>query len=69
MTLEEALSKPTISVIEAGKLFFGLGRNSAYEAAKRGDFETIKLGGKIVVPVAPLAERLGLKASIGGKPA
>ncbi len=69
MTLEEALSKPTISVIEAGKLFFGLGRNSAYEAAKRGDFETIKLGGKIVVPVAPLAERLGLRANIGGKAA
>ena len=69
MTVEEALSKPTISVIEAGRLFFGLSRNSAYEAAKRGDFETIKLGGKIVVPVAPLALRLGLRSNIGGKAA
>ncbi|MBB5702120.1 MULTISPECIES: hypothetical protein [Brucella] len=69
MTLEEALSKPTISVVDAGKLFFGLGRNSAYEAAKRGDFQTIRLGGRVVVPVAPLAERLGLRANIGGKAA
>lgn len=63
MTLEEALTKPTISVVDAGKLFFGLGRNSAYEAAKRGDFQTIKVGGRIVVPVAPLAEMVGLRAN------
>ncbi|WP_265975782.1 hypothetical protein [Brucella intermedia] len=66
MTLEEALTKPTISVVDAGKLFFGLSRCSAYEAAKRGDFQTIRMGGKIVVPVAPLAASLGLRANIGG---
>ena len=65
MTLEEALSRPTISVPEAGKLFFGIGRNSAYDAARRGDFETIKIGDRIVVPVAPLAAKLGLQARIG----
>lgn len=65
MTLEEALSRPTISVPDAGALFFGLARNGAYEAARRGDIETIKVGGRIVVPVAPLAARLGLKANIG----
>ncbi|KAB2795925.1 hypothetical protein F9K87_16105 [Brucella anthropi] len=69
MTLEEALTKPTISVVDAGRLFFGLGRCSAYDAAKRGDFQTIKVGGRIVVPVAPLAESLGLRANIGGQPA
>lgn len=69
MTLEEALTKPTISVIDAGKLFFGVGRNLAYAAAKRGDFQTIKVGGRIVVPVAPLAAKLGLRANIGGQPA
>lgn len=66
MTLEEALTKPTISVIDAGKLFFGLSKNSAYDAAKRGDFQTIRVGGRIVVPVAPLAASLGLRANIGG---
>ncbi|AVA21585.1 hypothetical protein NXC24_CH01946 [Rhizobium sp. NXC24] len=65
VTLEEALSKPTISVPEAGKLFFGLARNASYDAAKAGDFQTIKVGGRIVVPVAPLAEKLGLRANIG----
>lgn len=61
MTMEEALSKPTISVPEAGKLFFNLARNASYDAARRGDFQTIKMGGKIVVPVAPIAAQLGLR--------
>lgn len=65
MTLEEALKSPTISVPDAGRLFFGLARNAAYNAAEKGDFETIKIGGRIVVPVAPLAAKLGLQARIG----
>jgi hypothetical protein len=65
MTLEEALSRPTISVPDAGKLFFGLARNAAYEAARKGDIQTIRIGGRVVVPVAPLAQLLGLKANIG----
>lgn len=66
MTLEEALSRPTIPVPDAGKLFFGLSRCAAYDAARRGDIETIKVGGKIVVPVAPLAAKLGLRTTMGG---
>jgi hypothetical protein len=65
VTLDEALSRPTIPVPDAGKLFFGIGRNAAYAAAKRGDFQTIEVGGRIVVPVAPLAAKLGLQARIG----
>lgn len=65
MTLEEALTRPTISVPDAGKLFFGLARNSAYAAAQSGDIPTIKIGGRIMVPVAPLAEKLGLRSTAG----
>lgn len=65
MTIEEALSRPTITVVDAGKLFFGVGRNSAYEAARRGDIPTIKIGRRVMVPVVPLAEKLGLRTSIG----
>lgn len=65
MTLDEALSRPTISVPDAGRLFLGLNTNSSYVAARRGDFETIKIGGKILVPVAPLAAKLGLRTSFG----
>jgi len=62
MTLEEALKEATISVQDAGKLFFGLARNSSYDAAKRGDFgEVIEIGGKIRVPVMPLAKKVGLR--------
>ena len=61
MTLEDALSRPTLSVPNAGAVFFGLSRNGSYEAAKRGDLPTIRIGRKIVVPVAPIAERLGLR--------
>ncbi|MER8455834.1 helix-turn-helix domain-containing protein [Mesorhizobium sp. M1300] len=61
MTLEDALSRATLSVPEAGAVFFGLSRNGSYDAAKRGDFPTIQIGSRIVVPVAPIAERLGLR--------
>lgn len=62
MTLDEALAKATISVPEAGALFFDLSRNGAYEAARRGDIPLIEVGGKKRVPVAPIAEKLGLVA-------
>ena len=63
MALHEALSHPTLSVPNAGAVFYGLSRNGSYEAAKRGDLPTIRIGRKIVVPVAPIAERLGLRSS------
>lgn len=49
LTIEEALSRPTISVQDAGRLFFGLGRNAAYNAAENGDFDTIRVRGRILV--------------------
>ena len=45
-----------ISVPEAGALL-GLSRNSAYEAARRGEIPTIKIGKRILVPLVAL-ERL-----------
>ena len=61
MTLEEALTLATVSVPDAGEVFLGLGRNGSYDAAKRGDIPTIQVGKKIRVPVAIMAERVGLK--------
>ncbi|TPK90556.1 MULTISPECIES: helix-turn-helix domain-containing protein [unclassified Mesorhizobium] len=65
MKLDEALSRPTLSVPDAGAVFYGLSRNGSYEAAKRGDIQTIRIGRKIVVPVAPIAEKLGLRPNLG----
>jgi hypothetical protein len=38
-----------LSVPEAGRLV-GLGRNASYQAAKRRQIPTIRLGGVIIVP-------------------
>jgi excisionase family DNA binding protein len=40
------------SVPEAGRLL-GLSRNGSYEAAKRGDIPTIRIGRLLLVPKAP----------------
>ena len=47
----------TLSVPEAGRIYFDLGMNASYEAAKRGDIPTIKIGGKIRALV-PAIERM-----------
>ena len=55
--------KPTMSVPEAGRRYFGLARNAAYAAAARGDLPTIRVGGRIFVKVAALEKML---AEAGG---
>jgi hypothetical protein len=52
----------TLSVPDAGRRYFNLGRNASYEAARRGDLPTIKIGRLLRVPVVAL-ERLLEKAS------
>ena len=46
-----------ISVQEAGKLL-GISKNSAYAAAHDGTIPTIKIGRRLVVPVAALDRML-----------
>jgi hypothetical protein len=52
----------TMSVPEAGQKYFDLGRNASYEAARRGEIPTIKIGKLLRVPVVAL-ERILEKAS------
>jgi excisionase family DNA binding protein len=52
-----------LEVPEAGRLL-GLGRNASYEAAKRGDIPTIRIGKLIRVPKVAfdrMLERAGAK--------
>ncbi len=51
--------QPTLSVPAAGR-YLGLGRAQAYAAASRGDIPTLRVGRRILVPTAILAQRLGL---------
>jgi hypothetical protein len=48
-TIRDKAERLVYDVPEAGALA-GLGRNASYEAAKRGEIPTLKLGGRIVVP-------------------
>lgn len=58
--LPDPEDRPTISVAEAGAIAFNLGRAASYEAAKRGDLPTIRVGNRLWVPVAQLRAQLGL---------
>lgn len=50
------------SIEEASKLL-GIGRNSAYEAAKTGDLPVIRIGKLLKVPKAALDQMLAAAAS------
>ena len=57
--LDELATQATISVEQAAHVL-GLGRTAAYEAARRGEFPTRRLGRRVVVPVPALLEWLGV---------
>lgn len=60
--LEQVRNHATISVQEAAALI-GIGRTAAYEAARRGELPTRRLGRRLFVPVPALLEWLSLPAS------
>jgi excisionase family DNA binding protein len=49
--------KLVMTVIEAGRAL-DLSRNAAYEAARRGDIPTIRIGKRLLVPRAALERML-----------
>jgi Helix-turn-helix domain len=48
----------TMTIPDAGRLYFGLCRNAAYAAAKRGEIPTIRIGRLLRVPVIALEAML-----------
>jgi hypothetical protein len=48
----------TMSVPQAGALYYDLGRNASYQAARRGDIPTIKIGRLLRVPIIAMERRL-----------
>ena len=55
------MERKTVTVIEAAKIL-GIGRSAAYEGARTGQIPTIRIGKRILVPVAAL-ERMLAQAS------
>jgi excisionase family DNA binding protein len=47
-----------MSVPEAGRDYLGIGKNASYEAARRGEIPTIKIGRLLRVPVVAMERML-----------
>jgi hypothetical protein len=65
-TIEEAMqeirTKPTVPIWPTVGVVLELSRGAAYDAAHRGDFETVRIGKLIKVVTAPLRRKLGIEA-------
>jgi hypothetical protein len=48
----------TLSVPDAGRVYFGLGRNASYAAAARGEIPTIRIGSRLRVPTIAMERML-----------
>lgn len=58
--MENHIDHPlTVTVEQAAKLL-GIGRSTAYELVHTGDIPSLRLGRRIVVPAAQIADRLGM---------
>ena len=47
-----------MTIPEAGRRYFGIGRSAAYEAARRGQLPTLRIGRKLLVPIAAVERML-----------
>ncbi len=57
--------RPTVSVEQAGVLI-GVSRGLAYEAVRSGEIPSIRVGKRLLVPVAALRRLLGEKSDATG---
>ena len=55
---KERLRPKTVSVEEAGRIL-GLSRHAAYQGVWRGQIPSIRIGRRLLVPIAKLNELLG----------
>jgi hypothetical protein len=55
---DDAERPKTMTVPDAGRQYFGLGRNASYAAAKRNEIPTLKFGRLLRVPIMALERKL-----------
>jgi len=51
------ISRQTLTVEEVAKIL-GIGRTSTFEAIHRGEISHLRIGGRIVIPIAALEKML-----------
>ena len=61
LTVDDLRRRPTITVREYAA-FIGVSKDTAYEAAARGELRVLHIGRRVLVPTAPVLESLGLDA-------
>ena len=62
---KKTVERATVTIAEAAcKL--GIGRNQAYEAARRGEIPTIRIGKRLLVPLAAFNRMLDGDSSASG---
>ncbi|TFC71408.1 hypothetical protein E3O45_15150 [Cryobacterium sp. TMS1-20-1] len=60
LTLEDLKREASTDVPTAGRMFYGLGSSSSYAAARRGEIPTLRIGKKLIVPIAAVLKQLGI---------
>jgi hypothetical protein len=58
---QDIMNKLTVPVWPHVGRVLGLSKNPTYEAAKRQDFDCIRVGRALRAPTAPLRRRLGIE--------
>jgi hypothetical protein len=53
-----------MSVPDAGRLYYGLCQNAAYDAARRGDIPTVRVGRLLRVPVHRMEEKFNTAGAV-----
>jgi hypothetical protein len=59
--ISDLKTKPVVPVYPHTAALLGIGKSSAYEAAKSGEIDTIRIGGRIKVVSSSLRKRLGIE--------
>jgi excisionase family DNA binding protein len=57
-------NRPLTLTVEQAAEVLGVGRSTAYELVRSGDLKSLRLRRRIVVPVAHLAESLGVEREV-----
>jgi excisionase family DNA binding protein len=58
--VDQLAGRATLTIEQTARLL-GLGRTAAYDAARRGELPTRRLGRRLLVPVPALLEWLGAR--------
>ncbi len=64
-----ATTPKTMSVPEAGRVYFDIGRDASYQAAKTGQIPVIQIGKLLRVPVAAMERMLDRAGEADQEPA